>query len=78
MKKIYIHTDFIKLDQLLKYTGIVGSGSEAKILINSGYVSVNKFTSTLRGKKIYNDDEIEVKYEDYHFRFIICSDKNRG
>ena len=40
--KVAIETEYIKLDQLLKYAGIAYSGSDAKELILSGAVSVNE------------------------------------
>ena len=43
MKKetVAISTEFIKLDALLKYAGLVNSGGEAKTLIQEGDVLVN-------------------------------------
>ena len=58
---IYINTDFIKLDQLIKYAGIVESGSRAKELILTGNVLVNNCSCIQRGKKIYPDDIICIK-----------------
>lgn len=51
MKKIRINTDFIKLDALLKYSGMVLTGGEAKLLIQDGEVCVNGEVCTMRGKK---------------------------
>ena len=36
MEKIKINTDYIKLDQFLKWVGEVGSGVEAKLFIQQG------------------------------------------
>ena len=52
VKSVYISGEFIKLDSLLKYASLVSSGGEAKVLIKSGDVYVNKEVCTLRGKKI--------------------------
>ena len=41
MEKISIHTDFIKLDALMKYAALVGTGGEAKIAVAEGLVKVN-------------------------------------
>lgn len=60
MKKIFIETEFIKLDQLLKFAEIVDSGGLAKIIIAEGYVKVNGSFCTQRGKKIVYDDLVEV------------------
>ena len=51
-----IKTEFIKLDQLLKFSGIAESGSMAKEMIADGIVSVNDEICTMRGKKIRNGD----------------------
>lgn len=57
---VKISTEFIKLDQLLKFAGIVGNGSDAKILILEEEVSVNGEISTQRGKKIRPGDVVRV------------------
>ena len=57
---IKISTEFIKLDQLLKFSGIVGNGSDAKILILEEEVCVNGEIATQRGKKIRPGDIVEV------------------
>ena len=41
MQKILIHTEFIKLDALLKYAGLCETGGEAKELVQNGAVKVN-------------------------------------
>lgn len=65
---IFIDTEFIKLQDLLKFTGLVETGGQAKILIQDGYVTVNGEICTMRGKKIRNgdivtldDDTLEVR-----------------
>ena len=60
MKKVSIHTEFIKLDQLLKFSGICAIGSEAKELIAGGKVSVNGEICTMRGTKIRSGDVVEA------------------
>lgn len=59
MEKIKIETEFIKLDALLKFAVLVGSGGEAKIVIADGMVSVNGEVCTMRGKKIRPGDTVE-------------------
>ena len=49
---IFIDTEFIKLQDLLKFAGLVETGGQAKILIQDGYVTVNGEICTMRGKKI--------------------------
>lgn len=53
---IFIDTEFIKLQDLLKFAGLVETGGQAKILIQDGYVTVNGEICTMRGKKIRNGD----------------------
>ncbi|MGI6108602.1 MAG: RNA-binding S4 domain-containing protein [Eubacteriaceae bacterium] len=60
MENIKIKTEFIKLDQLLKFGGLTGSGGEAKLLITDGFVSVNGEVCTMRGKKIRPGDKVQV------------------
>lgn len=58
MEIITINTDFIKLDALLKYAAVVGTGGEAKIVIAEEMVKVNDEICTMRGKKIYPGDKV--------------------
>lgn len=59
MEKIQIKEDFIRLDSLLKFAGIVYTGGHAKIIIQNGEVKVNGAVCTMRGKKIYRGDTVE-------------------
>ena len=54
--KIRENEEFIKLGQLLKAADIVKSGSDAKAIIQNGYVEVNGEVCLLRGKKIKRGD----------------------
>ena len=58
MEKIAIETEFIKLDSLLKYASLVGTGGEAKLVIAEGLVTVNGEVCTMRGKKIRPGDVV--------------------
>ena len=51
--------EFIKLGQALKKAGLVGSGVDAKIVIQDGLVKVNGEVDTRRGKKLYDGDVFE-------------------
>lgn len=53
---VVIHTEFIKLQDALKYANVVYSGGEAKVLILDGQVQVNGETCTMRGKKLRPGD----------------------
>ena len=59
MEIIQIETEFIKLDSLLKFAALVGTGGEAKYAIQEGMVKVNGEICTMRGKKIYPGDTVD-------------------
>ena len=63
MEEIKIKTEFIKLQQLLKLAGLVDQGSDAKIYITNGFVTVNGVVVTERGKKIYPGNVLVYKEE---------------
>ena len=65
MQEIKIETEFIKLDSLLKWTGAVSLGSEAKFYIQEGVVLVNGEVCLQRGKKIRPGDVVEFQEEIY-------------
>jgi ribosome-associated protein len=48
----------IKLDQFLKFQGIVQTGGQAKLLIQSGEVKVNGAVETRRGRKLVKGDRV--------------------
>ena len=52
-----IHTEYIKLQDALKYANVVYSGGEAKQLILDGQVTVNGEVCTMRGKKLRGGDK---------------------
>lgn len=62
--KVKITTEYIKLDQLLKFAGAVAIGSEAKELIKSEKVMVNGEICTMRGKKIRPGDTVKINNQD--------------
>ena len=53
--------EFIKLGQALKKASVVGSGVEAKIVIQDGLVKVNGEINTQRGKKLVDGDIVEFE-----------------
>ena len=55
--------EFIKLGQALKKAGLVGSGVEAKMVIQDGLVELNGQTEVQRGKKLYDGDLISYNGE---------------
>ena len=58
LESIYITSEFIKLDSLLKFASIASTGGEAKFRIQNGEVSVGNEVCTSRGKKIRPGDII--------------------
>lgn len=71
METILITTEFIKLQDLLKFANLVSSGGEAKNLILDGQVKVGGEVCLMRGKKIRPGDvvafggrELTVAYAD--------------
>ncbi len=58
MNTIEIHTEFIKLQDLLKFANLVESGGMAKEVIQGGEVQVNGEVCTMRGKKIRPGDDV--------------------
>ncbi len=48
------------LGQALKASDLVGSGGEAKVLIQGGEVRVNGEVETRRGRKLEKGDVVEV------------------
>ena len=60
MENIVITTEFIKLQDLLKFANVVSTGGEAKIIIQEGEVKVNGEVCTMRGKKIRPGDLVEL------------------
>jgi len=55
---IRIDTEYIKLDALLKFAALVGTGGEAKQVIQDGMVQVNGEVCTMRGKKLRSGDTV--------------------
>ena len=53
---ITITTEFIKLDSLLKLSGLCYTGGEAKEVVQAGQVLVNGEVCTQRGKKLRDGD----------------------
>ena len=60
MENIEITTEYIKLQDLLKFAAAVQTGGEAKVVIQEGGVTVNGEVCTMRGKKCRAGDVIEL------------------
>ncbi|MDY4813418.1 MAG: RNA-binding S4 domain-containing protein [Ruminococcus sp.] len=57
---IFIETEFIRLQDLLKFSGMTETGGQAKYLIQEGYVLVNGEVCTMRGKKLIEGDRVTL------------------
>ena len=55
----------MKLDQFLKWSGIVHTGGEAKVIVQSGRISVNGVVETRRGRKLIDGDLVVFDNEKY-------------
>ena len=66
MQEIKLRDEFIKLGQALKAAGLVGSGVDAKLVIQDGLVKVNGETEVQRGKKLYDGDVVTFEGESIH------------
>ena len=57
---IEIKTDFIKLGQLLKFSGLAENGAEAKDIIFENEILLNGEVVFERGKKIRKGDKVQI------------------
>ena len=64
---IKIKTEYIKLEQALKYAAVTATGGEAKNVIADGLVTVNGEVCTMRGKKLRPGDSIGIDV----YQFVI-------
>lgn len=65
MEPISITTEYIRLDSLLKLTGAVDTGGQAKVLIQEGRVQVNGEICSMRGKKLFPGDTVSLLGRSY-------------
>lgn len=57
---VAIRTETIRLQDFLKFCSAVGSGGEAKLLVQDGAVQVNGETETRRGRKLRPGDTVSL------------------
>ncbi len=69
MREIAITTEFIKLQDLLKFAGAVETGGEAKERIQGGEARVNGEACLQRGRKIRPGDEVSFAGETLTVRY---------
>ena len=67
-ERVVIYTEFIKLQDALKYANAVESGGFAKTVIQEGEVTVNGEVCTMRGKKLYPGDRFSFNGQHY----LVC------
>ncbi len=67
MVEIIIKDEFIKLDSALKFSGVLGTGGQAKMVIKEGLVKVNEEVCLMRGKKLRRGDTFQFENQ----KFII-------
>lgn len=65
VKKIKIHTPFIRLDAFLKLANAAASGGEAKQIISEEKIKVNGEICTMRGKKLIPGDRVTAGGKNY-------------
>ncbi|MBR1862975.1 MAG: RNA-binding S4 domain-containing protein [Ruminococcus sp.] len=58
--EVSIKTEYIKLDSLLKFAGIVETGGIGKEIILEERIKVNGEICTMRGKKIRPGDRVQI------------------
>lgn len=62
---VEIYSEYIKLQDAMKFASIVATGGEAKQLILDENVTVNGEICTMRGKKLYPGDRFSFDGTDY-------------
>ena len=67
-KDLFITTENIPLDKALKFSGIAGTGGQAKMLIKDGLVKVNSEVCLSRGKKLKENDFFEFQNVIYNIK----------
>jgi ribosome-associated protein len=68
MKEVEITKEPVELFKILKFEGLVASGSEAKSVIDEGQVRVNGEVETRRRRKIVSGDIIEFGDEKFKIK----------
>jgi ribosome-associated protein len=60
VRDVEVRGDGIDLGQLLKFAGVVGTGGEARMLLDDGAVRVNGEPELRRGRRLRGGDVVEV------------------
>ncbi|WP_354702290.1 hypothetical protein DSM112329_02647 [Paraconexibacter sp. AEG42_29] len=72
MRDVPIRDEVIRLGQLLKYSGLVDSGTEAKHVLTEGLVQVNGEPESRRGRQLRAGDVVALKGDDEPVRITPC------
>ena len=70
-EKISITTEYIKLDQLLKFSGMAENGAQAKEMILEGIVLFNGDVCMIRGKKVRPGEEVTIEFDDEAYKIVV-------
>ena len=60
---VSIHTEYIQLDQLLKYANVLATGGQVKVLLDEEKITLNNVVVTEKRKKIYPNDVVIIDKE---------------
>ena len=60
---VSIHTEYIQLDQLLKYANVLSTGGQVKVLLEENKITLNDIVVTENRKKIYPNDVVTIANE---------------
>lgn len=60
---VSIHTEYIQLDQLLKYANVLATGGQVKVLLDEEKIILNNVVVTEKRKKIYPNDVVVIDKE---------------
>lgn len=75
MELIEINTESIKLDQFLKWAGIVETGGQVKKFIDEQLIELNGQLITEKRKKLKNNDIIRIKGLDT-YQVVVANNEN--
>ena len=59
-EEFILEAEYIRLDDMLKLTGCVQTGGQAKVLIQGGEVTLDGETCTMRGKKLRGGEVVSI------------------
>ena len=59
-KNILIRSEFITLQQLLKFANLICSGGHAKAFLSGNTIIINGVKDNRRGRKLYDGDKVVI------------------